>query len=120
MSARRGGFYTMEALALVSAICIAGIFVFSHFSRQVDTLDQKAMHLAEEAKPVVQAFFEKEPQGDLSLETLRQGGLSWPQSIEVKIPEYQRKIGDWRVDVWHTQGDMIYSLSAQGLQKHLR
>ncbi len=120
MSLRNAESYTMEALAVVSALCILAIFLFSHYSRQVDDLDHQAQRLARRAVPVAQEFFQQNPDGRLSLELLRQAGWDVPQPFQARIPEDQDRADNWRIEIWHPQGAHVYLASPQGVSSRPR
>ena len=120
MKLRAGGNYTMEALALVSALCIVGIFVFSHFNRQMESFDQKAHRVAKAVPAVVSSLFEKDPQAKLTPDALRQAGLDWQAPMAVEVPQDRETKETWQVKVWHPEGVDIYSVSQKGVNASLR
>ena len=118
---RRGaGWMSMEALALVSALCIAGLLVFAHYARQAQTLDLQAQRLAREARPAVEAFFAAQPAGRLSPEALRAQGLTVPPELLLAVPELKDLREDWRVEVWHPRGGRVFALTPAGLDERPR
>lgn len=120
MSLRNAESYTMEALAVVSALCIVAIFLFSHYSRQLDSLDHQARRLAQRAVPVVETFFQQNPDGRLSLEILRQAGWELPQPYQARIPEDQDRADNWQLVIWHPEGAHLYIAGPQGVTTKLR
>lgn len=120
MRLRNGGNYTMEALALVSALFIAGIFVFSHYARQAGDYDQAARRLADEVPAAVQAFFQAQPDGVLSQQALLDGGLKPPPRVLISVPEGKTGASDWQVRVWHLDGAMVYLVGPGGVNEEYR
>ncbi|MFZ5585021.1 MAG: hypothetical protein ACOZHQ_03725 [Thermodesulfobacteriota bacterium] len=112
---RRGGWMSMEALALVSALCILGIFVFAHYTRQADGFDLQAQRLAREARPVVEAFFRAEPAGHLSLDVLKERGLIIPPDLQAAVTPLKDLREDWRLEVWHPEGNQVFVLTPAGI-----
>ena len=120
MPDRERGSYTMEALALVAALCLVAIFVFSHFQRQADARDGQARRFAQTLKPAVEAFFQAQPQGELTPQALADQGVSVPSPLQVEVPLDHRRADDWQVRVWHPQGRKLYLASAQGVSETFR
>jgi len=112
---RRGGWMSMEALALVSALCIAAIFVFAHYTRQADSHDLQAQRLAREARPVVEAFFAADPAGHLSLDALKERGLIVPPDLQAAVTPLKDLREDWRLEVWHPGGNQVFVLTPAGM-----
>jgi hypothetical protein len=117
---RQSGSYTMEAIALVAGLFIIAIFVFSGFQREADDRDSQARRFAETLQPKVAAFFQAQPEGELSLEALKSGGVNIPSPLQWNVPLDHRKAADWQVRVWHPEGRMLYSVSSKGLAKDYR
>lgn len=117
---RRSGSYTMEALALVAILCIAAIFVFSHFQREADSQDAQARRFAQELPAKIAALFQAQPEAELSPQALKTAGVEVPAPLQVDVPLDHRRATDWQVRVWHPEGRLIYTLSAQGMQKDYR
>ncbi|MBI4797288.1 MAG: hypothetical protein HY794_00815, partial [Desulfarculus sp.] len=46
MQKRVGGFMSVEAVALISALCIVAIFLYAQYARQASWHDQEAKRLA--------------------------------------------------------------------------
>jgi len=120
MRLRAAGSYTMEALALVSALCIVGIFVFNHYSRQTDALDQQALRLAKDLAPAVAQFFTANPQAKLTPEALIAGGLKIPAPLKLQVPPDHEKAPDWQVRLWHPEGTQVFTISAAGITQKPR
>ena len=120
MKLRAGGNYSMEALALVSALCIVGIFVFSHFNRQMDTFDQKAGRVARAVPAAVALVFQKDPQAKISVEALKGAGLSWQPPIEVAVSQDRDAKDNWQVKVWHTEGVELFLADQAGVKSSPR
>ncbi|MCA1905401.1 MAG: hypothetical protein LDL11_02270 [Desulfarculus sp.] len=117
---RGGGFMTMEALALVSALCIAGILVYAHHARQTQALDLQALRLARETRPLVEAFFAANPGGRLTPSALADQGLSLPPELKLAVTELKDLRDDWRVEIWHPQGAKVFVLTPAGLAERPR
>jgi hypothetical protein len=115
----RGGFATMEALALISILCIATIFVYAAYARQAHEADQQALRLAKDLRPNVEALFREQPQAVLKAEALL-GGVAVPPPLTVTVPPYKDRADDWQVAVTHTQGVRRYVVSAQGIRETYR
>lgn len=120
MSTRKGLSYTMEALALVSALCIVGIFVYAHYSRQIDDLDKQAWRLAKQVPVAAETFFQTNPSGELTPGALKQAGLQWEPPLEVEVPMDNRKALNWQVNVHHSHGNLVYRVTLKGLSEHPR
>ncbi|MBU4564898.1 MAG: hypothetical protein KMY53_10275 [Desulfarculus sp.] len=115
-----------EAIALVSAICIVGIFLGAHFQRQIDSNDQQALKVAQQvyqvlalapasAQPAIQkteAAPALNPQGKLAKE------LKVPAPIEVKVLD--NAPGAWKVRVWHPKGVVHYVVTPKGVTQEVR
>jgi len=117
---RGGGWMSMEALALVSALCIAVILVFAHYARQTQALDLRAQRLARETRPVVEAFFAANPTGRLSPEALAAQGLGVPPELKLMVPELKDLREDWQVELWHPEGARVFVLTPAGLAERPR
>jgi hypothetical protein len=115
----RVGFVTMEALALVSLLCIAAIFVYAAYARQAHEADQQALRLAKDLRPALEALFREQPQAVLKAEALP-GGLVAPPPLIVSVPPYKDRVDDWQVLVSHPQGVKRYVISAQGIRETYR
>ena len=120
MRLRAAGSYTMEALALISALCIAGIFVYNHYSRQMDALDQRAYRLAREVGPTVTKFFAAHPQAELTDQELGKVGLPSLGPIKMKVPFDHEKASDWQVRLWHPEGNQVFIVSSAGISQKPR
>jgi len=114
------GSYTMEALALLSALCIAAIFVFAWMGRQADQADHSARLLAEQAQKVAQALVAADPQARISAETLRAHGLEVPPPLKLTVPPGYDTAQQWRLEVWHPEGRKVFLVSAAGIQERFR
>lgn len=117
---RGGGWMTMEALALVSALCIAGILIYAHYARQTQALDLQAQRLARETRPAVEAFFAANPAGHLTPEALSAQGLAVPPDLRLTVPELKDLREDWQLEIWHPQGARVFVLSPTGLSERPR
>jgi hypothetical protein len=117
---RQSGSYTMEALALVAALFIVAIFVFSDFQREADAQDAQARRFAQTLQPKVEAFFQAQPEAELTPEALKTQGVETPPPLQLDIPLDHRKAADWQVLVWHPEGRMQYIVSAGGTEKDYR
>jgi hypothetical protein len=117
---RQSGSYTMEALALVAALFIIAIFIFSDFQREADAQDAQARRFAQTLQPKVEAFFQAQPEADLTPEALKSQGVEIPAPLQMDIPLDNRKASDWQVRVWHTDGRMQYIVSAGGVEQDYR
>lgn len=112
---RRAGWMSMEALALVSALCIVGIFIYAHYARQADGFDLQAQRLARETRPVVEAFFAADPAGHLSLEALKERGLVIPPELRAAVAPLKDLREDWRLEFWHPGGNQVFVLTPAGI-----
>ena len=117
---RQSGAYTMEAIALVAALFIVAIFIFSGFQREADAWDAQARRFAQTLQPKVEAFFQAQPEAELNLDALKAQGVEVPASLQIQVPQDNRKATDWQVRVWHSDGRLLYVVSAKGLQKDFR
>ena len=120
MLIRQSGAYTMEAIALVAALFIVAIFIFSGFQREADAWDAQARRFAQTLQPKVEAFFQAQPEAELNLDALKAQGVEVPASLQIEVPQDNRKAADWQVRVWHPDGRLLYVVSAKGLQKDFR
>ncbi len=120
MRLRDSGNYTMEALALVSALFIAGIFVFSHYARQANSYDQAAHRFAQKVPVAVQAFFQAQPQGKLSRQALLDQGLQPPPRVMFAVPAEGGEAAGWQVRVWHLDGSRVYLVGPGGITEEYR
>jgi len=113
-----------EAIALVSAICIVGIFLGAHFQRQIDSNDQQALKVAQQVyevlapapsssqAPTAPASPALNPQEKLAKE------LKAPAPIEVRVLD---NIPDaWKVRVWHPKGVVHYVVTPKGVTQEVR
>lgn len=115
----RVGHVTMEALALVSLLCIAAIFVYASYARQAHEADQQALRLAKDLRPALEALFREQPQAVLKAEALP-GGVAVPEPLSVTVPPYKDRVDDWQVLVSHPQGVKRYVISPQGIRETYR
>lgn len=115
----RVGYMTMEALALVSLLCIAAIFVYASYARQTHDADQQALRLAKDLRPALEAMFRNEPQAVLKAEALP-GSVAVPPPLTVAVPPYKDRADDWQLVVTHPQGVKRYVISAQGVRETYR
>ncbi len=112
---RQRGSYTMELVAIISVLCIAAIFVFSHLARQAQAYDDQARVAAGKLAPVVEGFFQEHPQDQLSEQALAQAGFQLPQSLQMKISPEHNRAADWEIMVWHPQGEYRFLVKAGGV-----
>lgn len=117
---RQSGSYTMEALALVAALFIVAIFIFSDFQREADAQDAQARRFAQTLQPKIEAFFQAQPEAELTPDSLKAQALEAPAPLQLDIPLDHRKAADWQVRVWHPAGRLQYIVSAKGLEKDYR
>lgn len=115
MLRRPAGYLSMEALALISALCIVAIFFYAHYSRQAATHDQEARRLAQETRPLVEAFFAQNPQGKLSLEGLKAQGFDPPKNLMAKVTPFKELKDDWQLEIWHPEGQRVFLLGPGGI-----
>ncbi|MFH2126251.1 MAG: hypothetical protein ABIK12_07020 [Pseudomonadota bacterium] len=113
-----------EAIALVSAICIVGIFLGAHFQRQIDSNDQQALKVAQQVyevlapapaggqAPTAAAAPALNPQEKLAKE------LKAPAPIEVKVLDNAPDA--WKVRVWHPKGVVHYVVTPKGVTQEVR
>ncbi len=105
----------MEALLLISALAIVAIFVFAHLSRQTEARDKQALLLANQVQKAALELTKAVPQAKLSLEALKQKGLTIPKPLQVEIPLEQSDPQKWKVLVWHPSGGKRYEVTANGI-----
>lgn len=117
---RQSGSYTMEAIALVAALFIVAIFIFSDFQREAAAQDAQARRFAQTLQPKVEAVFQAQPEAKLTPEALKAGGVEVPSPLEIEVPLDNRKADNWQVRVWHPDGRLLYIVSAKGLQQDYR
>ena len=120
MTNRQSGSYTMEAIALVAALFIVAIFIFSTFQREADALDAQAHRFAKTLLPKVEAYFQAQPEAELTPESMQSQGLEVPPPLQLEVPLDHRKSDDWQVRVWHPEGRLLYILGPQGVQQDYR
>jgi hypothetical protein len=121
MLKRASGYMSVEALGLISALCIVAIFFYAHYARQASWHDQEARRLASEARPLVEAFFQKNPQARLSIEALaKEPGFDLPVNLRIKVTPFRELRAEWQLEVWHPEGQRVYLLSSQGLENQPR
>ncbi|MBU4276597.1 MAG: hypothetical protein KKC30_07660 [Proteobacteria bacterium] len=113
-----------EAIALVSAICIVGIFLGAHFQRQIDSNDQQALKVAQQVyevlapapaggkSPTASASPAMDPQEKLAKE------LKAQPPIEVKV--LNDSPNAWKVRVWHPKGVVHYVVTPKGVTQEVR
>jgi hypothetical protein len=121
MLRRASGYMSMEALAVISALCIAAIFFYAHYARQASWHDQEAKRLATETRPVVEAFFQKTPSARLSLEALaKEPGFAPPPELQIRVTPFKELRAEWQLEIWHPEGQRVYLLSPEGLKDQPR
>lgn len=114
------GFVSMEALAIISVLCIAGIFIFAHYSRQASGYDDLARVTAREIGPKIVAYFQAEPQGRLTPEVLKTAGAEPPTPMQAQITPLKDRAAEWQVMLWHPQGNKRFVLSPAGMAEEYR
>ncbi len=117
---RQSGSYTMEAIALVAALFIIAIFIFSDFQREADAQDAQARRFAQGLQPKVEAFFQAQPEAELTPDALKAQGVEVPAPLQIDVPLDHSKAADWQVRVWHLEGRLLYLVGPQGMQKDYR
>lgn len=120
MQKRAGGFMSVEAVALISALCIVAIFFYAQYARQASWHDQEAKRLAVEVRPAVETLFAKSPQAKLGLEALKDQGLAVPPPLQLTVTPFKDLRADWQLEVWHPEGQRVYLVGAQGIQDRPR
>ena len=120
MTSRLRGSYSMEALALVSVLCIAAIFVFSSLMRQADARDQEAYQAALKVKSEVQAYYTSHPMGKLTKPELAANGVEVPAPLVWEVPAGEYNQGRWEVRVWHPQGRRVYLAGPRTVAEEMR
>ncbi|MCB2192166.1 MAG: hypothetical protein KQI62_11410 [Deltaproteobacteria bacterium] len=122
---RLRGLVSSEAIALVSAICIAAIFVGSYYQRQIDSMDQQALKVAQQVYEVLtpapsagQAISTAPAVPALSLQEKLANNLKKPAPIEVKLLDNSPKA--WKVLVWHPKGVVHYEVTPKGVTQQVR
>jgi hypothetical protein len=114
------GSYTMEAIALVAALCIVAVFLFSYMQRQADRQDAQARRFAEDLAPRIEQVVQQDPQAELTARRLAAAGVTPPEPLRLEVPPDHREPGNWRVRVWHPEGRKIYLVSASGMTEDYR
>lgn len=114
------GMVSMEALALISALCIVAIFVFAHYSRQAAVFDDQARVLSRDLKPQVEAFFQANPQDRLSAQGLATLGVAIPAPMQATVTPMKDRAQDWQVVISHPQGKLRFVISASGIAEDFR
>ncbi len=117
---RQSGSYTMEAIALVAALFIIAIFIFSDFQRAADDRDAQARRFAQTLQAKVEAVFQAQPEAQLTLDALKSQGVELPAPLQWDVPLDHRKAADWQVRVWHPQGRLLYIVSPKGMETDYR
>ena len=112
---KQDGSYAMELAALISLLCIAGIFFFSHLARQADALDLQAENAARQLQPAIEKFFAENPGGKLTLPALSALGVDIPQAVKLEIPPGRDAAENWQVALWHPEGQKRFVVSAKGV-----
>ncbi len=109
------GSYTMELVAIISLLCIAAIFVFSHLARQAQTYDDQARSVAGKLVPLVESFFQEHPQDRLNEQALAQAGFQLPDPLHMEISPQHDRAPDWEIMVWHPRGEYRFLVKAGGV-----
>lgn len=117
---RQSGSYTMEAIALVAVLFIVAIFIFSDFQREAAAQDAQARRFAQALQPKVEAFFQAQPEAELTPEAFTASGMEAPSPLKIEVPLDNRKAANWQVRVWHPEGRLLYIVSQKGLQQDYR
>lgn len=115
-----------EAIALVSVICIVGIFLGAHYQREMDSNDQQALKVAQQVYQVLtpapasgQAAIQKtEAAPAQSLREKLAKGLKDPAPVKVELMNDAPKA--WKVMVWHPRGVVHYIVTPQGVTQKVR
>jgi len=106
---------SMEALALISAMCIVAIFAFAHYSRQAAAHDDQTRALAREIKPRVEALFLSEPQARLSQDVLKSIGIGVPEPMQAQVTPLKDRAEDWQITLSHPQGKLHFFIGPAGI-----
>ena len=129
-----------EAIALLSILCIAAIFVGSYYQRRMDTSDDQALMVAQQvyhllskepapapapapattAQPGEQTSQVTSQAGPtaVTLLKLKALGLQDPAPIQVQVLNSDPQV--WQVQVEHPKGLMRYLVTRQGVKQELR
>lgn len=124
------GFFTSEMVALVSAICIVGIFFVAHHQRQVSSYDQAAYRLAQKVQEnATQACSLEEsachPEarapvaGKVTAANLAKLGVAAKPPLHLKV-EHDVGLNPWQVKVWHDEGLKVYTITPGKLTESYR
>ena len=118
MSRAGGGAAFMELIALISALAIAGIFVFAHYDRQARALDQRALELAEQLSPAVKAWFIENPAAELTGDKLATlPGVRLNNGYKAEVVRGAGKAENWEIRVWHPEGTRMFLINAQKIRE---
>lgn len=132
-----------EVLAILSGLCIVGIILFAHMDRQSQGYDLRAQRLAVRVQELMlteppqapaapaAAVGQAEPLQApvavvaappvrLTLDYLRQRGLSLPEGFTVRFNPDRDLPSDWEIDVWHEGGKHLYRVTARGVGEEMR
>ncbi|MCF8042895.1 MAG: hypothetical protein K9K65_18655 [Desulfarculaceae bacterium] len=115
-----------EAIALVSAICIVGIFLGAYYQRQMDSNDQQALKVAQQVYQILtpapasgQTLTPKaEASPAQSLQEKLAKGLKDPAPIQIKVLDNAPDA--WKVLVWHPKGVVHYVVTPKGVTQGVR
>lgn len=121
MSKPGGQFAFMEVIALISAICVAGIFFYAHYDRQSKQYDLIASDAAQALQPKVTAFFEANPDAVITPEAVAAlPDLKLATGVEVTIPHGSDKTANWTLHVIHREGQLVFIVSKSGVTQKYR
>jgi hypothetical protein len=113
-----GGAAFMELIALISALAIAGIFVFAHYDRQSRALDHRAMELAEQIAPAVKAWFVENPAAELTSQQLAfLPGVTLNHGFKAEVVRGAGKADNWELRVWHPEGTRMFLVNSQKIRE---
>lgn len=118
MSRASGGAAFMELIALISALAIAGIFVFAHYDRQAQALDQRAQELAEQLAPAVKTYFLENPTAEITSGQLALlPGVRLNNGYKAEVVRGASKAENWEIRVWHPEGNRMFLVSSQKIRE---
>lgn len=120
MSKNGGQFAFMEMIALISAICIVGLFLFAQYDRQSQQYDLVASEASQKVQSALDAYFTANPEATLTAESLAGvEGLKLTPPLKLELVRGADKADNWRVRLWHPEGQLVFLVSHKGItQKH--
>lgn len=115
-----GQFAFMEVIAIISALCIVGIFLFAQYDRESRGYDLLAAEAAQKAQKALSTYFTAEPEAVLTPESLAEvQGLGPAAPMKLELVRGKDKANNWQVRVFHPEGQLVYLVSQKGItQKH--